>query len=132
MCRKLTWLVSLVLLLGLGHSASAQWKASNPIPPDGATGVSPNVTLYWDPAYGYLSSTYDVYLGTNYDAVYNANTFDPEFLGNVDSNEYNPSGPLDFDQTYYWRADTVVPHARHKGTVWSFTTMSTPLGLVRQ
>ena len=31
MCRKLTWLVSLVLLLGLGHSASAQWKASDPI-----------------------------------------------------------------------------------------------------
>ncbi|MHC4555797.1 MAG: hypothetical protein ACYTFW_04025 [Planctomycetota bacterium] len=98
------------------------WKASNPYPANGATDVSPNVILSWEPPYGYTSPTFDVYLGTNFDAVYNAKTSDPEYLGNVNSNQYDPSGPLDLGETYYWRADTVVPLSRHKGNVWDFTT----------
>ena len=102
------------------------WKASNPYPANGATDVSPNVILSWDYPYGYISPTFDVYLGTNFDAVYNAKPSDPEYVGNVGRNQYHPFGPLDLGETYYWRADTVVPLSRHKGDVWSFTTISGP------
>ena len=113
MCRKLTWLVSLVLILGLGHSASA---ATNSYPPNGATGVSTDVTLSWNPEYGAMS--YDVYFGTS---------SLPAFIGNQSSSYYSPGG-LEPGTTYFWRineieADTTI----HTGVVWSFTTMSVPL-----
>ena len=100
------------------------WKSSNPIPSDGATDVSRDVILSWDYPYGWIiMPTFDVYFGTNYDAVYNAKPSDPEYVGNVGHNQYHPSVPLDLGETYYWRADSVVPLELHKGTVWSFTTM---------
>ena len=113
MCRKLTWLVSLVLLLSLGHSASA---ASNPNPPDGATGVPIDVILNWFPEHGAVS--YNVYFGTSNP---------PVLAGNVASSSFDP-GTLELGTTYYLRIDEIeADETIHTGVVWSFTTMSTPL-----
>ena len=116
MCRKLTWLVSIFLLLGLGHSTSA---AASPHPPDGATEVSTDVTLSWDSEYGVIS--YDVYFGTSNP---------PELTGNQDANSYDP-GTLEPGTTYFWQINEVNDLDPNnpflwEGDVWSFTTTKGP------
>ena len=98
-------------------------KAVNPYPPDGATGIDPNVVLGWTPGYNALS--HDVYFGTSYADVNDAYTFSDEYKGNYDVNSYDPCG-LDFDTIYYWRIDEVNEPNIVKGNVWSFTTRSEP------
>jgi hypothetical protein len=94
-------------------------KASNPNPVDGATGVDPNTVLSWSP--GKDAASHDVYLGTDYNDVNNANTSSPEYKGNYDVNTFDPYG-LGLDITYYWRIDENSPSGTTKGDVWSFTT----------
>ncbi|MHC4388137.1 MAG: S8 family serine peptidase [Planctomycetota bacterium] len=95
-------------------------KAFDPIPPDLATEIDPNTTLSWSPGSGALS--HDVFLGTDYNDVNDADTFDPNiFMGNQDTNTFEPNG-LDLGTTYYWRIDEVGSLATRKGDVWSFTT----------
>jgi subtilisin family serine protease len=94
-------------------------KAFAPKPADGATGVDPNIVLSWSPGKGALS--HDVYLGTDYSDVNDANTFSPEYKGNQDVNNWDPCG-LELDTTYYWRIDEVNGPSIYKGDVWSFTT----------
>jgi len=67
-----------------------------------------------------------VYFGTDFDAVYNAELSDPEYVGNVDSNQYDPGG-LEWGTNYFWRIDGVkdlndVPPDTWRGDIWSFTT----------
>jgi len=100
-------------------------KAGNPSPANGATNVPRDTILSWSP--GLVAGSHDVYLGTDYDAVNDANTSSSEFKGNqsVDVNSYEPPGLLDFGQTYYWRVDEVNPgYADSKGDVWSFTVIN--------
>jgi hypothetical protein len=94
-------------------------QAFGPSPEDGQTGVDPNVVLSWSPGAGALS--HDVYLGTSFDDVSNADPNAPEYMGNYYSNSYDPNG-LEFDSTYYWRIDEINPLGTVKGDVWSFTT----------
>jgi uncharacterized repeat protein (TIGR01451 family) len=67
---------------------------------------------------------HEVYFGTNFNDVHDANTSDPNvYKGTVT----NPSYPiqfsnLDMDTTYYWRIDEVNTAVRWKGGVWSFKT----------
>lgn len=107
--------------------------AYNPVPSDLATNVlntdvtypSKGTKLSWSP--GRSATSFDVYLGTNYDAVNNANHASPEFRGNQPDTSYNPTAPLSFGQTYYWRVDDVNtsnPSSPWKGSIWSFTTRS--------
>ena len=82
--------------------------ASEPNPDNRATDVPRDVALSWTP--GELASTHDVYLGTVFDDVNDADRSDPR--GVLASEEqiattYVPPGRLDFGQIYYWRIDEV-------------------------
>ncbi|MBW8040457.1 MAG: hypothetical protein FVQ85_10695 [Planctomycetes bacterium] len=98
-------------------------RASAPSPAHGATYVDPNVVLSWAPGQNALS--HNVYLGTSFDDVNDANTLSDEYKGNYDVNSYDPCG-LNSETTYYWRIDEITePNAEpnmHKGDLWSFTT----------
>jgi lysophospholipase L1-like esterase len=95
-------------------------KASNPKPADGAMNVDPNVVLGWVPGQDILS--YDVYFGTSYDDVNNADKLSGEYKGNYEVNSYDPCG-LDLGTTYYWRIDEVSAVTTWPGDVWSFATV---------
>jgi hypothetical protein len=101
-------------------------KAFAPHPTDGATGVDPNVVLSWSP--GKEADSHDVYFGTNYNDVNDANMFSPEYQGNFDVNHWDPCG-LDICTTYYWRIDEVNEPNIWKGNVWSYETSWPVIGL---
>jgi C1A family cysteine protease len=91
-------------------------------PTDGACGVSTDVVFSW--TIGPDADSYDLYLGVDFDDVYNATTGSADYMGRYDVNSYNP-GRLQEDATYYWRIDDVNaadPNSPYKGDVWSFTT----------
>ena len=97
-------------------------KASQANPSNNAVDVSQRATLSWSA--GETAASHDVYLGTDADAVKNADTSSPEYKGSrqFDSESYDP-GQLEWDTTYYWRVDEVEDGgAIQKGNVWSFTT----------
>jgi len=99
--------------------------AYKPSPANEATYVPRDVTLSWEP--GWYADKHDVYLGTVFDDVNEADTTNP--LGvlasqNQDANTYDPAGVLDLGQTYYWRVDEVnapPDYTVYKGDVWQFT-----------
>jgi len=100
--------------------------AANPNPKDGAFDVPRDVVLSWET--GEFAVAHDVYLGTVFDDVNDANRANP--LGALVSQRqavatYDPAGVLDFETTYYWRVDEVnapPTDTIFKGEVWSFTT----------
>ncbi len=78
------------------------------------------LTLSW--AGGTYATSRDVYFGTDFDDVNDANTLDPEWKGNQTAMTY-PVGPLLTDTTYYWRIDELGdPNGPYKGYTWYFTT----------
>ena len=98
--------------------------AGDPDPANEATDVLRDVILSWTP--GEFANTHDVYLGTFFDDVDDADRNDPRGVlasqGQI-ATTYDP-GRLDFGQTYYWRIDEVnaPPDSTiFKGEVWSFT-----------
>jgi hypothetical protein len=95
-----------------------------PSPATNAAGVQPYVVLAWTP--GDFAATHDIYLGTDFNNVANANTSTPEIYQTSqprDANTYSPVG-LQFGKTYYWRIDEVNDANVWKGLVWQFTTNS--------
>ena len=94
-------------------------------PADSATDVPRDVVLSWRP--GKYADKHDVYFGTNFDDVNDAdrtNPLDVLLSRNQDANSYSPGEPLQFDQTYYWRVDEVnapPDFTIYRGSVWSFT-----------
>ena len=94
-------------------------------PDDGAIDVPREAVLNWAP--GEFANTHDVYLGTAFDDVNDADRSDPRgVLANQDqiATTYDP-GRLAFETTYYWRVDEVnaPPDSTvYPGEVWSFTT----------
>jgi len=85
------------------------------------------LTLSWTP--GLYAVSHDVYFGTNFDDVNDANNAPglwPEFKGNQDLCSFDP-GPLELGKTYYWRIEEVndnnwaPPASPWKGPVWEFT-----------
>jgi len=100
--------------------------ASNPQPTDGSRNESTWVNLSWRP--GVFAVSHDIYLGDNYDEVYNGTG--ETFIGNQATNLY-PAGFPGFaypdglvpGTTYYWRIDEVNetdPNSPWKGDIWSF------------
>jgi glycoprotein endo-alpha-1,2-mannosidase len=87
-------------------------KATNPNPPDSATGVSIFPTLSWTLGTG--ASSHDVYFGTSNP---------PAFKGNQTAVTYNP-GVLNNNTNYYWRIDEKNVIGTTTGDVWSFTTIN--------
>ena len=93
-----------------------------PCPVDEAADVDKTIVLSWSP--GYYATSYDVYFGTAWDDVNNANSdYHPNVeYYNFDINNYNP-GILEFGQTYYWRVDRINNTEIWKGDVWKFTVL---------
>ncbi len=99
--------------------------AKNPSPEDSVVDVPQDVVLSWGPSS--IADTHDVYFGTVFDDVNNADTANTLGVlvspGQI-STTYDPDGLLEFGQTYYWRVDEVnaPPDSTvFKGNVWSFT-----------
>ncbi|MHC4396575.1 MAG: hypothetical protein ACYS1A_13060 [Planctomycetota bacterium] len=80
MCKKLVFLFSLISVLALVSSVSAQFTATNPNPANLANDVSTDVDLSWDAGSDAIS--HDVYLNTSFDSVNNA----VRSAGDVDGN----------------------------------------------
>ncbi|MHC4500913.1 MAG: LamG-like jellyroll fold domain-containing protein, partial [Planctomycetota bacterium] len=106
-------------------------------PTHGATNVCPEgVVLTWIPGRETQDPNgHNVYFGTNYDDVYEANVAEPCGVlvsYRQDSNTYPEAGSLslELNRTYYWRVDEVNDNnssSPWKGLVWSFTTQGTGL-----
>jgi len=108
----------------LGPLALDPRMAGKPNPDDEATDVLRDVDLSWTP--GESANTHDVYLGTVFDDVNDADRTNPlaVLAGQGQSAATYDPGRLDFGQTYYWRVDEVnaPPDSTiFKGYVWSFT-----------
>ncbi|MBN1787601.1 MAG: right-handed parallel beta-helix repeat-containing protein [Sedimentisphaerales bacterium] len=98
-------------------------QAFNPMPDDGDVNVSPSTVLSWTA--GVLADRHDIYLGTDFNDVNDANVLSPEFKGNQSATIYYPYG-LDVNTTYYWRIDEKNASGTTTGNIWSFTTRSGP------
>ncbi|RLC73874.1 MAG: hypothetical protein DRI61_17675, partial [Chloroflexi bacterium] len=92
-------------------------KASIPTPINNSTGVNENTKLSW--VSGDLAASHNLYFGTDLNDVSNRET--SVFIGNLDTNSYDPCG-LDLDTTYYWCVDGVNGPTVWPGNVWTFRT----------
>ncbi|TKJ35485.1 MAG: hypothetical protein CEE38_15040 [Planctomycetes bacterium B3_Pla] len=93
----------------------------NPQPANGAANVQMIATLSWTPADN--AASHELYFGADADAVKNATTASPEYIGPraLGAESYDP-GELAWDSSYAWRVDEVYPDGTVKGLVWSFST----------
>ena len=93
----------------------------NPQPANGAVDVQISATLNWTAADS--AASHELYFGADADAVKNATTTSPEYVGTraLGSESHDP-GKLAWDAAYYWRVDEVYPAETVKGLVWSFAT----------
>jgi len=95
--------------------------AWGPDPGNGETDISRDVDLIWRP--GDYAASHDVYFGTDFNDVNNANTSSYTFRENREPNQYDP-GELTLQTTYYWRIDEVNDanaNSPWKGKTWQFT-----------
>ncbi len=100
--------------------------AIDPSPENETVDVPRDVVLSWTA--GEFAATHDVYFGTSFDDVNDADRADP--MGVLASQgqtatSYDPPGLLDFGTIYYWRIDEVnaaPDNTIFKGEIWSFTT----------
>jgi len=108
---------------------AANFRATNPIPADGALLMDTWVTLSWVP--GGTAVLHDVYLGDDFDSINDGTRDSDVYRGNQTSTFYLAGFPgfpypdgLVPGTTYYWRIDEVNdldPNSPWKGNVWSFT-----------
>jgi hypothetical protein len=99
--------------------------AGEPSPEDAVVDVPREVVLSWSP--GDFAVTHDVYLGTTFDDVNNADAANPlgVLVSQGQTTDSYDAGILAFGQTYYWRIDEVngaPDNTVFKGDVWSFMT----------
>ncbi|HCO95925.1 MAG TPA: hypothetical protein DIU00_18640 [Phycisphaerales bacterium] len=105
-------------------SFSTEGAIADPNPSNGAVDVKQTPVLSWTA--GVYVASHQIYLGTDREAVKNADTASPEYKGTrlLGDDSYEP-GKLAWDATYYWRVDEVNstnPDSPWVGPVWSFTT----------
>ncbi|HEY6390463.1 MAG TPA: glycosyl hydrolase family 17 protein [Bryobacteraceae bacterium] len=91
---------------------------SVPIPSNGATGISPNVTIGWTNSGSTTSN--DFLFGT---------TNPPPFLANASGSTYTP-GALNAATKYYWQVVARNAFGATPSPVWSFTTQGQEIGSV--
>ncbi|MHC4259238.1 MAG: S8 family serine peptidase [Planctomycetota bacterium] len=97
--------------------------AAEPRPEDGTENLCPEgLVLSWKA--GFYAAMHDVYLGTDFTDVNDANiseTFGVYMASqSVDANSYDTSGLLEAGTVHYWRIDEVNGPNAWKGAVWSF------------
>ncbi len=135
------WRIDVIDSLGALASKGKVWQfttipkpvpePSAPIPNDGAADISIEQTLSW--TNGNVASSHDIYFGTNYNDVLNADRSSPLYRGNIAIDSPSTFSPeLGYGATYYWRVDAINSDdvAQWKGDVWRFTTYKTPHTLV--
>ena len=100
--------------------------AGAPTPANGETEAYAGTTLSWTAGSlpGYV---FDVYFGTDYNAVLNATTASPEYVGQQAGTSFTPSTSA--DTRYYWRVDTISGAGTVTGDVWWFDTSTDTGGL---
>jgi len=102
-------------------SLTTPGAVGNPQPANGAVDVQMIETLSWTAADN--AASHELYFGTDADAVKNATTASPEYIGaRALGSESQDPGKLAWDAAYYWRVDEVYPAETVKGLVWSFAT----------
>ncbi|MHC4211877.1 MAG: LamG domain-containing protein [Planctomycetota bacterium] len=108
-----------------------QYQAGGPVgvlglawgsdPRHGEIDVYRDAILTWSP--GDYTVEHDVYLGTSFEDVNDANTASAGiYRDRRDPCEYDPPGNLELNTTYYWRIDEVNDPCVWKGNIWTFTT----------
>lgn len=97
-------------------------RAYDPYPNIYQENVDPNTTFAWESSSDVNS--YDIYLGTSYSSVVDANTSSGEYETNQTASTYNPASLLTASTTYYWRIDCrdVNDNLIAYGDVWEFET----------
>ena len=105
-------------------SFTTEGAVGSPEPANGAVDVSQRPVLTWSP--GVYAASYQLYFGSDAEAVKNADTSSPEYKtsGNLGSESYEP-GQLEWSTTYYWRIDETNNtnlDSPWTGPLWSFTT----------
>jgi len=98
-----------------------RFKAYTPAPVDEAVNVDPNQDLTWSP--GVKAEFHDVYFGTSFDDVNNADTSTADIYKGRQSETSYELGTLTAGETYYWRIDEVNEadgDSPWRGPVWSF------------
>ncbi|MDI6449605.1 discoidin domain-containing protein [Anaerobaca lacustris] len=109
-----------------GVIASAVTKARNPDPADADDDVPLDAVLSWTP--GKTAVARDVYFGIAFADANDASRANPADVLVSQAQAaatYEPTAPLEYGQTYYWRIDEVnaaPDFTVFKGDVWSFTT----------
>jgi hypothetical protein len=109
-----------ILVLFRGGEVELAWA---PIPSNSQGRVPPDANLAWGS--GDYTEFHDVYLGTSFDDVNDADTTSAGIYRgqkNLADTTYEPPGGLALDTTYYWRIDEVNDPNLWKGNVWKFTT----------
>ena len=107
-----------------GDTFALQWvlppfPASSPNPTNFSVNVNIGTALNWNS--GWTNYQHDVYFGANSNAVLNATTSSPEYLGRFSTT--NAALPLLLtNSTYYWRVDEVAGTNIGTGMLWNFTT----------
>ncbi|UCF14752.1 MAG: hypothetical protein JSW59_15165 [Phycisphaerales bacterium] len=93
----------------------------NPQPANGAEDVQKVAKLSWTAADN--AASHHLYFGTDAEAVKNATTASPEYVGprTLGAESYDPGG-LAWGSTYAWRVDEVYPTGTIKGLVWTLKT----------
>lgn len=94
----------------------------NAQPSNGGEGVQMNAILSWTPADG--AASHQIYLGTDKEAVRNADSTSPEYIisQTLGEESYDP-GILEPDTAYAWRVDEVDDQGNvSKGPLWGFET----------
>lgn len=95
-------------------------------PLDDATNVDIDTDLDWNEGVGGPTTSYDVYLSTDENAVVNGNASALQNTQDAAFTSFQPSNFLDPDTTYFWRVDARGPGGVTGGPVLSFTTGSEP------
>jgi len=86
----------------------------------GCGNLAQSLTLVWNA--GDEATGHNVYFGDDAEAVANATTSSTGiYRGQQTLTTYDP-GPLEWNETYYWRVDEIGTTGPAKGSVWSFTT----------
>jgi hypothetical protein len=96
--------------------------ATNPMPVSGASGVALSSSLSWTP--GSHALAHAVYLGVSSNAVAQATSVSPQFLGILSTNTFYPA--LAGGTTNFWRVDEIIGANTNVGPVWSFSTVPVP------
>jgi hypothetical protein len=94
-------------------------KATAPAPANDANLISIHVHLDW--TVDELAGSHDVYLGTDFNDVNDANSSSSAYKGDIFLPPFDPN-TLDANTTYYWRIDTKNSGGSAKGDVWNFST----------